>query len=48
MLLPPKIILSQNIVMDPTDKILTLAYINKHGQSNFTDAKQVQIEDFIR
>ena len=34
--------------MDPTDQILTIAYINIHGQSRLTDAKQVQIEDFIK
>ena len=33
--------------MDPRN-ILTIAYINIHGQSKLTEAKQVQIEDFIK
>ena len=36
--------------MDPTDfnNILTVAYINIHGQSKLTDAKELQIEDFLK
>ena len=34
--------------MDPTEQILTIAYINIHGQSKFTEAKQLQLEDFIK
>ena len=36
--------------MDPknSENILTLAYINIHGQSNLSVEKQVQIEDFIK
>ena len=32
--------------MDPS-QILKIAYLNIHGQSKFTEAKQVQIQDFI-
>ena len=28
--------------------VLTLAYINIHGQTKLTDSKQVQIEDFLK
>ena len=31
-----------------SQNILTVAYINMHGQSNLTKAKQVQLEDFIK
>ena len=35
--------------MNPeNNKILNIAYINVHGQSTMTDAKQVQIEDFMK
>ena len=35
--------------MNPHNKnILTVAYINVHGQSNLTEAKQLQLEDFIK
>ena len=30
------------------DQILTIAYINVHGQSKLTEAKQIQIEDFLK
>ena len=30
------------------NQILKIAYMNIHGQSKFTESKQVQIEDFIR
>ena len=29
-----------------TSKIFKVAYLNIHGQSNLTETKQVQIEDF--
>ena len=28
--------------------ILTIAYINMHGQSTLSETKQVQLEDFIK
>ena len=31
-----------------SDNILTLAYLNIHGQSNLTDTKEMQIEDFMK
>ena len=31
-----------------SDNILTLAYLNIHGQSNLTDTKEIQIEDFMK
>ena len=31
-----------------SSNILTIAYINVHGQSKLTEAKQLQIEDFIK
>ena len=35
--------------MNPKNQnILTVAYINMHGQSNLTIAKQVQLEDFLK
>ena len=35
--------------MNPeSDNILTVAYINMHGQSNLSEVKQVQLEDFIK
>ena len=37
--------------MDPSsssNNLLTIAYINIHGQTKLSDAKQVQIEDFIK
>ena len=36
--------------MNPVNQenILSLAYLNIHGQSNLTDTKQVQIEDFLK
>ena len=36
--------------MDPSrnSNFLTIAYINVHGQSRLSEAKQVQIEDFIK
>ena len=38
--------------MDPSsirnDNILTIAYLNIHGQSALSEAKQVQIEDFLK
>ena len=33
--------------INPT-KFLTIAYLNIHGQTNFTEAKQVQIQDFLK
>ena len=30
------------------DKFLTVAYLNIHGQTNFTEAKQFQIQDFLK
>ena len=38
--------------MDPSsisrnENLLTIAYLNIHGQSTMSDAKQVQIEDFL-
>ena len=30
------------------DQILTIAYINVHGQSKLTEAKQIQIKDFLK
>ena len=35
--------------MNPENRsnFLTMAYINVHGQSKLTDAKQLQIEDFL-
>ena len=35
-------------MMADKNQILTIAYINVHGQSKLTDAKQVQIEDFLK
>ena len=37
-------------MMDSKDsnQILTIAYMNVHGQSKSTEAKQVQIEDFLK
>ena len=38
--------------MDPSsnrnNNLLTIAYLNIHGQSTMSEAKQVQIEDFIK
>ena len=34
--------------MDPSDNILTLAYLNIHGQSKLSETKQVQIEDILK
>ena len=39
--------------MDPSsisrnENLLTIAYLNIHGQSTMSDAKQVQIEDFLK
>ena len=36
--------------MDPkiSENSLVIAYINIHGQSNLSEAKQVQLEDFIK
>ena len=35
--------------MNPeNENILTIAYINVHGQSNLSEAKQSQLEDFIK
>ena len=36
--------------MDPSksENILTIAYLNVHGQSNLTVEKQVQIMDFLK
>ena len=38
--------------MDPSssrnNNLLTIAYINIDGQSTMSDAKQVQIEDFLK
>ena len=31
-----------------SQNILNVAYINMHGQTNLTEAKQVQLEDFIK
>ena len=33
--------------INPT-KFLTIAYLNIHGQTNFTEAKNVQIQDFLK
>ena len=35
--------------MNPENQnILTIAYINMHGQSNLSESKQLQLEDFIK
>ena len=35
--------------MNPEENnILTIAYINVHGQSKMTETKQMQIEDFMK
>ena len=34
--------------MDPTNNILTIAYINIHGQTKLSNAKELQIEDFLK
>ena len=34
--------------MESSENILTIAYLNVHGQSNLTETKQVQIEDFLK
>ena len=31
-----------------SENTLVIAYLNVHGQSNLTDTKQVQIEDFLK
>ena len=31
-----------------SEKVLTIAYLNTHGQTNLTEAKQVQIQDFLK
>ena len=34
--------------MEPTDNILTIAYLNIHGQSKLPENKQVQIEEILK
>ena len=34
--------------MESSENILTIAYLNVHGQSSLSDTKQVQIEDFLK